>query len=502
MKKELLKVYHKKKQLLLLSLLLLVIGAVVVPLSVYKFEKDFIYEKVDSFLKSAAFNIELILGESFFDEAVQEGALSGIENMQNVMKLSKYNDNLGTAYIYTLFIQKTADGNKVYFTSSSATKEEIKDKKETRFFDEYTEATPALRNIFTTNKILYEESTDRWGTFRSVLIPRKTDKGVPYVLGADIRIDTINTQLYKIVEKILYIESFVLVLLFLLMYLYYRFIQTERKGIAVVEERLNDEIKQKTSSLKELTKTLEKRVAKEIEKNRDKEKQLLVQARFAQMGEMISMIAHQWRQPLNAISATAIAGQMKVEMGVLNKDALIKNYKDIGSYVQHLSKTIDDFRNFFKPNKKRECVTFSELFNSVLELTQKNLTNKNIKIMVEIEDDKKFSLPVNEMRQVLLNLIKNAEDVLVEKEVKNPYIKIVAKGEKLCICDNGGGVTQEIQTKIFEPYFSTKEEKNGTGLGLYMSKIIVEDHCKGKLEVYNSTEGACFCIIFCQNLEC
>ncbi len=251
--------------------------------------------------------------------------------------------------------------------------------------------------------------------------------------------------------------------------------------------------------IEELNRTLEKRVAEEVAKNREKEKHMLHQSRLAQMGEMISMIAHQWRQPLAAISSSSVAIGLKAKLGKLDKDTAIELSTKISDYSQHLSKTIDDFREFFKPNRGVEETTYESLVESALSIMEVSLKNRNIETKLHFECRATLLTYPNELKQVILNLLKNAEDALVERDIKNPLIEVKSymDGDTavLEVKDNAGGVPNNIIDKIFDPYFSTKTEKNGTGLGLYMSKIIIEEHCKGKLEVKNGPQGAIFRIV-------
>ncbi len=251
---------------------------------------------------------------------------------------------------------------------------------------------------------------------------------------------------------------------------------------------LNAYIKKINASQKELF--------SEIEKNRLKDQQLLEQSRLAQMGEMLSMIAHQWRQPLSAISATSAGLELKARLNKTDKKTIIIQAQKIAEFSQHLSSTIDDFRDFFKKDKHKKEITYTEIIDSVLTIVYASIENSNIKIIKELNSQKSFQIYPNELKQVLLNLIKNAEDVLIEKDIENPYIKITtySKDNKhiLEISDNGGGVSKDIINKIFDPYFSTKDEKNGTGLGLYMSKTIIEKNCNGILSVSNHNNCAVF----------
>ncbi|SFV75433.1 histidine kinase [hydrothermal vent metagenome] len=239
---------------------------------------------------------------------------------------------------------------------------------------------------------------------------------------------------------------------------------------------------------------MQKRIEEEVAKNREKDKQMLQQSRLAQMGEMIGMIAHQWRQPLSAISSASIAINMKAQMDMLDSKSAIELAEKISEFTQYLSKTIDDFREFYKDKKEKQDVTYKELIDSTLNIVEVSLKNKNIKLVIEMQSEITFHTYANELKQVLLNLIKNAEDALLEKGVESPCIKIITQENRLIVSDNGGGIPEDIIDKIFDPYFSTKKNLNGTGLGLYMSKTIIEEHCEGKLSVHNGEDGAVFVV--------
>jgi hypothetical protein len=259
-------------------------------------------------------------------------------------------------------------------------------------------------------------------------------------------------------------------------------------------EALAHLISQTTSELEENNIKL----LQEIKSNKLKDKQLLQQSRLAQMGEMIAMIAHQWRQPLSAISSASLVLRMKAEIGDVPKDDIIRKTDAISEYAQHLSATIDDFRDFFKPTKEKREIDFCTLIKSALQIIGTSLSNHSIEVSQELNCKSSFVSYPNELKQVILNLIKNSEDIILEKEIENPVISISTYRDKdnriLEIRDNAGGVPEEIIETIFDPYFSTKNNKNGTGLGLYMSKTIVEEHCNGVLSVHNDDKGAVFTI--------
>jgi C4-dicarboxylate-specific signal transduction histidine kinase/ABC-type nitrate/sulfonate/bicarbonate transport system substrate-binding protein len=233
---------------------------------------------------------------------------------------------------------------------------------------------------------------------------------------------------------------------------------------------------------------------------RKKDEQLLQQSRLAQMGEMLSMIAHQWRQPLSAISATTSNLRLKIMLGEIDEEILEEEMSLIDSYTQHLSKTIDDFRGFLHEDTIKKETTLEEIILSTILIIEKSFENKKITLYTNFTCNKKLNTYANEIKQVLLNLLKNAEDALLDNKTKNPQITIKTfvknKNKIITVQDNAGGISSNIKNKIFEPYFSTKKKKNGTGLGLYMSKMIIEEHCNGKLYFQSDENGTTFFIEF------
>ncbi|MEA3490992.1 MAG: PAS domain-containing sensor histidine kinase [Campylobacterota bacterium] len=267
-------------------------------------------------------------------------------------------------------------------------------------------------------------------------------------------------------------------------------------GYNIIQGTWNDitDKKKAARKIKELNESLASKVELEVSKNREKDKQMIQQSRLAQMGEMISMIAHQWRQPLSAISATSATLSIKANLNTLDNETTIDLSNKISEYSQHLSMTIDDFRNFFKVNKQAGLTNYDDLILSVLEIIETSIVNQNIKLITKLESKNSFDIYKSEVKQVILNLIKNSEDALIERKIENPQIKIETFGNTLRVSDNAGGIPEDILHKVFDPYFSTKTKKDGTGLGLYMSKMIIEDHCGGTLTVLNDVEGSLFTI--------
>jgi PAS domain S-box-containing protein len=237
-----------------------------------------------------------------------------------------------------------------------------------------------------------------------------------------------------------------------------------------------------------------------------KDKQMIEHLRLAQMGEMISMIAHQWRQPLSAISATTINLSLKFEMDSFAldtqesraecKEYFLEKFANIESYIDALTTTIDDFRNFYKPDKNSVHISLKSVFHKALAIIKASLDNDMIEVVCVCNSDEKIELYDGEMMQVFINILANAQDNFREKKSKNAKIYVTIEKESIKICDNGGGIADDIMSDIFNPYFSTKSEKNGTGLGLYMSKVIVEEHHQARFTVANKNDGACFEITF------
>ena len=230
---------------------------------------------------------------------------------------------------------------------------------------------------------------------------------------------------------------------------------------------------------------------------KEKEELMISQSSNATMGEMIEMIVHQWRQPLSTMSAVAANQIVTIKLGEKVDDELLKiDMENITNTVKYLSRTLDDFRGFFLQNKEKENVKMVGVITTSLNILGNFLDVNNISI--SIKDDKNLFLKTNiqSLLQVYINLIKNAKEALIENRAKDRHINITVNDDEKNIittfCDNGGGVPEDIIDKIFESHFSTKDKENGTGLGLYMSKIIVEKHLNGTINVNNSEDGACF----------
>ncbi len=238
---------------------------------------------------------------------------------------------------------------------------------------------------------------------------------------------------------------------------------------------------------------------KENEEIKEKQqKQIFEQTKHAQMGEMIGNIAHQWRQPLSLISTSASSILLQKEFGILDSEKEDMMLTTIVQTTKHLSATIDTFRDYLKETKELQEVILQERIHSAIDIVRASLESHYIKIINDIDaiPPIKMNMVAGEFSEVLINLLNNSKDAIVSHGINNPFVKItLEKNENQVIVkvsDNGGGIPESVLPKIFDPYFTTKHQSQGTGLGLYMSKEIIEKHLYGKLEAMNSEIGAVF----------
>ncbi len=250
--------------------------------------------------------------------------------------------------------------------------------------------------------------------------------------------------------------------------------------------------------LEHMNKKLEQMVQQKLEEIREKDAIILNQSKLAAMGEMINMIAHQWRQPLNVISASAINMQLAIQLGNLDAKELEKSALLIQEQAQQMSKVIDDFMNYTKPEKGKERFALQDIVDEVLKMISAQLKNHNIDVIMDIPSKLYLYTYKKDLEHVLLNFLSNARDAIDEcgKSERKIYITAFEEQQKvkISIQDSGCGIPPNIQDRIFEPYFTTKEQGKGTGLGLYMSKKIVEEKLGGKLFFTTSSQGTIFTI--------
>lgn len=258
---------------------------------------------------------------------------------------------------------------------------------------------------------------------------------------------------------------------------------------------LEERVKEQTQQLHELNKTLEQRVKQEIEKNEEKQKLLFWQSRMASLGQMLANIAHQWRQPLTELNLTFF--NIKKAMSDQNIKSVESYYREGKKIIKSMSQTIDDFSNFFDPHKDVEPFLLSEAISQALEMLSKMITRENIEVICEFEKIEVLGVK-NELEQVIINLIQNSTDMFKQNQTLNPHILIKTYTQEsfamIEFSDNAGGIAPQNIDKIFEPYFTTKHKSSGTGLGLFMSKLIIEKSLNGTMSVSNKDSGALFTV--------
>ena len=268
--------------------------------------------------------------------------------------------------------------------------------------------------------------------------------------------------------------------------------QMAQKALVVEQQQLE----KMNSMLYEFNNDLDKRITQKVSELRQKDQILIQQNRQAAMGDMINNIAHQWRQPLNAIGLIVQSMMYSYESGGLSEEMMKADVDKTMETIKFMSQTIDDFRNYFKPDKEKTQFNVKMVINRSISIVAGSISN--VKITIESDeavDPVIYGYP-NEYSQVVLNILINARDALSERKTSNPEIKIVIRTENgksvVTISDNAGGIPEDIIDKIFDPYFSTKGPETGTGVGLFMSKNIIEENMNGRLTVCNSGEGAEF----------
>lgn len=296
-----------------------------------------------------------------------------------------------------------------------------------------------------------------------------------------------------ILHGLIFIIGLGALLLFYNMYCKQLMVILDKSNILQIE--VNERVAAE-EELRMLNEMLAEKVKEGVEENRKKDEMLILQSRQAAMGEMINNIAHQWRQPLNTLNLLVFDMIEAYKYKELDGKYLDRQTAEMKGLITYMSDTIDDFRNFFKPNKSVEEVSIKELIEKTLTLVNASFLNNKIEIDFEIIEDKVILGHPNELGQVLINILNNAKDALLENKIEFPKIHVALIMENkwiiLSICDNAGGVKDEIIDKIFDPYFSTKEQGRGMGIGLFMSKSIIERNMNGKLIVENVGTGACF----------
>ncbi len=303
-----------------------------------------------------------------------------------------------------------------------------------------------------------------YGTFRASLAVALMSVGLSYVFTHTTRLSPNETLLDVTINFNIFLLLHALSAIFI--------------GLLFENRRLQEHL-------------LNQKIQKEIEKNQTQEEMLLAKERLAKMGEALTMIAHQWRQPLNTIGVSISFLQFKLQQNRCDSAECEPILQKISNQLHYLNTTIDDFQEFLTPNKAKQETNFPAIVYKALFLLKERLKN-DIQMSVQVKEVRKFQSYENELVQVVINIIQNAYEAFLKNRTPNPHIKIEIDGLKLHIEDNAGGIDPKVIDKLFDPYFSTKD---GLGFGLYMSKIIIEERLNGILEAHNTSNGARFSII-------
>jgi signal transduction histidine kinase len=263
--------------------------------------------------------------------------------------------------------------------------------------------------------------------------------------------------------------------------------------------KLAYEKEENTLKLEKLNNELHYKLNEELNKNQEQEEHLIHQSRLATIGELVAMITHQWKQPLSVLSSLISNIELRHKMGILTDDYLNDTLIKHKNKIEYLNKTINDFSNFFKKSTKQDQLSIYQLIDSSVRLIEDSYNSCFAKIIINYQIDKNTTIKTmpSKFNQVMLNILKNALDEYKNKNIENGITIILITKYNNCINiiieDNAGGIPEDILPNIWDAYFSTKD-KNGTGIGLYMSKTIVEKHLKGTIKATNKNDGAVFTI--------
>ena len=305
----------------------------------------------------------------------------------------------------------------------------------------------------------------------------------------------LTTSVFSAIEYITWTSS--LVILSIIMFFYEKVKHSESKSLKQKALELKTEVNKQTKKLKDLNDTLERRVEEELKKRQEQEQMLLKQYRMANIGSMLDSIAHQWRQPLMHINSILMNMNMALEKQNPDKNYLPDKINKISVLTGHMSQTIEDFRGLFSPNSKPSEFIINIAVTEVLYLMKNSLSSIDVRHNLPI--NLKIVSHKNEFIQVLITLLSNATEALEKQNISKPVIiinsSVTNEHFSFSVEDNAGGIDNKNITKIFDPYFTTKDQSGGTGLGLYISKIIVEHKMHGKISAHNTNNGAIFTII-------
>ncbi len=401
-------------------------------------------------------------------------AIASIQLAQNLIKQDWkiYNDKISTKdsnFYLNFYINK-------YLNKKTATKKELQKKLiqdidlKTKSIHEHLQTLKTDTNQTNINKLNKQISQ----------ISELINELIKYDLSVTINEKT-NTQIVFKYTIIFSVISIVLICLFSIILSMY-IINNFRK----LHNSLEQKVENKTKELTELNDYLRIKISKEVAQSRKKDLIMFDQARLASLGEMLNNIAHQWRQPLGSITMIIQSFQTKMLHGKLTDDFVDTKVKDALLLASNMSQTLEDFKNFFSPNKTKSTFLIQSCIKHSIELSKYMLEQEKIEVKLHIKTEVNLHSYYNELSHVFLNLISNSKDAFCQCENKtDKIIRITATKNKnfavVYVLDNAGGINDEIIPKIFEPYYTTKYKSAGTGIGLYMSKQIIEKHMNGSI---------------------
>lgn len=409
-----------------------------------------------------------------------------IGNIEDITKDISFIKNVSQKYMSSLKFDNTGY---IWFNDNIKNKDTYEDEVVIKF----------LENIKDSQNGIYVDYRDEVYNIEKLGFTKYFEKW-DWVIGASLNVDDIDKSISKQkadlsrrVEE--YISLIIYISLGVMFTITILFIIISSKISNTFKQYQKNEDVQK-SKLKVLNNSLEKRIDEAIKDIQYKERAMLHQSRLARLGTMLSMIAHQWRQPLSEVSSIIMELETATRFNKVDKNLILDCTSDADRLLSYMSDTIDDFRTFFKPDKEKVKFSIKDACNNSIGLICSSYEALDIKLNRTFHDDFIVCGYPREFSQVILNLLINAKDILEERKIKNPEVFLELKKEEeniiVIIRDNAGGINLENIDIIFEPYFSTKNSSKASGMGLYMSKMIIENNMNGKLEVYNIENGAEF----------
>ncbi len=367
------------------------------------------------------------------------------------------------------------------------------------------EKTPFQQGLVEKSNVKMEHINTQINTVIQLLQEGKKNEANAIIDAISLEVNTLNIYLSSLItmhlkqsiseksfnDRLFQTSTYMLILLLGLIFFFITLILLMIiKHFNSIHTYFEESISNKTQELTMLNTSLETRIAREVENSRKRDNIMFQQARLASLGEMLQNIAHQWRQPLGSLMMIIQSFESKFHAGKLNETFISSRVSDAQLLSKNMSETLEDFRTFFNPNRAKKAFSIKEVIQKAIDLSKYQLEKEEIFLTLKMKEDLEVFGFKNELIHVLLNLINNSKDVLSTKsQLSKRIILIVAKQTQeaifIHVIDNGGGIKSDIITKIFDPYFTTKHKSVGTGIGLYMSKQMVEKHMNGRIRAKN-----------------